>query len=94
MLTAIERRDCRVANQKPGLVDSGVDRLGPGELGHEGRVGSGLVGASARKLSIPPPWVWYRPSWGVPVETQAVMSTAASIEAAVAIGWKRKCVIP
>ena len=64
------------------------------EVGHEGRVGSGIVGASARKLSIPPPWVWYRPSWGVPVETQAVMSMAASTEAAVASALKRKGVIP
>jgi hypothetical protein len=92
MLTAIERRDCRAANQKPGLVDPGVDRLGHGELAHEGRVGSGLVEASARKLSIPPPWVWYRPSWGVPVEPQAVMSMAASTAAA--NGLKRKCVMP
>jgi hypothetical protein len=63
-------------------------------VGHEGRAGSGLVGASARKLSIPPPWVWYRPSWGVPVETQAVMSMAASTAAAAAIGLKRKRVMP
>src|SRR4029077_13270120 len=54
---------------------------------------SRLAGASARKLSIPPPWVWYRPSWGVPVEPQAVMSMAASTAAAAANGLKRKCVM-
>ena len=43
---------------------------------------------------MPLPWVWYRPSWGVPVETQAVMSMAVSMAAAVANGLKRKCVIP
>ena len=63
-------------------------------LGYEGRVGSGIVGASARKLSIPLPWVWYRPSWGVPVETQAVMSMPVSMAAEVANGLKRMCVIP
>jgi hypothetical protein len=66
----------------------------PIRCGSEGRVGSGIVGASARKLSIPPPWVWYRPSWGVPVETQAVMSMPASMAAEVANGLKRMCVIP
>ena len=73
------------AREGPRATEDGV--------GQEGRAGSGLPGASARKLSIPPPWVWYRPSWGVPVETQAAMSMAASTTVAVANGLKRKCVM-
>src|SRR4249920_230749 len=73
------------AREGPRATEDGV--------GQEGRAGSGLAGASARKLSIPPPWVWYRPSWGVPVETQAAMSMAASTTVAVANGLKRKCVM-
>ena len=43
---------------------------------------------------MPPPWVWYRPSWGVPVEPQAIMSMADSTAAAVANGLKPKYVMP
>ena len=75
-----------------------LTRLRARGVGQDARVGSGIVGASARKLLRPPSWVWYRPSWGVPVEPQAVMSvavsTAASKTAAVVNGLLRECVMP
>ena len=83
-MRAIGARESREANSRTAWCEAGR----PGRARDFAR-----APAAPRSCPMPPPWVWYRPSWGVPVETQAAMSMAASTTVAVANGLKRKCVM-